>query len=115
MTEATTDFPFEQLQGWDQTEANRGATPPSEIALALLAWLVPAGSYSHTIKARAVAMRFVVDPASMGNPTMAQAADLAGISRPQFVYYVYQFENLFRIHTRQSKRRRCIGPYTAPH
>jgi hypothetical protein len=104
MTEATTDFPFEQLEQWDTREPERGATPPSEIARALLAWLVPAGAYRHTVRARAAAMRFVVDPGSMGSPTMHEAADIAGISRPQFVYYVQQFETLFGIHRRRSKR-----------
>jgi len=114
MTEATTDFPFEQIQGWDQAHEALHATPPGEIARALLAWLAPIGIHRHTIRARAYAIRFVVDPGSMGNPTMAQAASIAGISRRQLQFYVLEFETFLRIYTRPTKQRRTMHPTPTP-
>ena len=107
MTEQETQFPFDTLEGWDTAQVQAAPRPSSDVVGALLDWLLPDGAHRHTVLARAIAMRYVLDPGSMGNVTIRQAARRAGISHPQFIHYVLQFENFFRIHSRPNKLKRA--------
>jgi len=105
-TEPSVSFSYATLDNWDSTDHAPAhlSTLAADIALGLIRWLVPDRARPHTLRPRAVAMRFVIEREAMGMPSFDAAARLAGVSRSQFAAYVLDFENQFQIKTRPGKR-----------
>jgi hypothetical protein len=114
MSEPVTPFPFDTLEDWDDPPEAQDSTRTSpEFARALLAWLLKDRTYRHTVRARAIALRYVVDARSMGNPTMKEAARMAGVARCRFNVYVIELEKFFQINSRPNKFHKPTRTYTA--